>query len=635
MKRVLIGGAAALLLLALMPAPTYAQASITGVVRDSSGAVLPGVTVEAASPSLIEKVRTAVTDGSGTYRITELRPGAYTVTFTLPGFNTVKRDGINLTGAFTASVDAEMRVGALEETITVTGEAPIVDVQSSTRQRVMDADAISTLPTGRNMFELGVLIPGVSMVSQGGTLANHNVGGALGPETRALGAHGGRTEDQRFMMNGVSLSSMIGGGWGGGAIPNATGLQEMVFDTAAVIGRTGDRRRAHQLHRARRRQPVSTGRSSAASRTTRSRRPTSATICWRAIRRSSTPAASTRTGTSIPASAVRIKRDKLWFFASGRYQGAYLFAPGMFYNQNANNPAQLGLRPRSRASRRRSRKSGRTRSCVCRGRPSQKNKIGFTYTQQDFCACHDAITRHGRARSGQRPPVPHAARGAARLDLAGHQPDPDRGERHPPRRALGQHAPADQGPRPRSADDRRGRTGRRHSGHCAIAAQPERTADARRHLQQLVEQQLPLALPRVVHHRLARVQGRRERRASATTTTRPTSRTRCRTASTTACRTRSRCARCRTRVKNHVDHDFGHLRAGQVDDRPADALGRHPLRLPRQQLPRADARADVCHADPELHVPRAGQPELPRHHAEEPGGRTTCSATARRRSRSA
>ena len=184
MKRVLIRGTEALLLLALLPVSAFAQASITGVVRDSSGAVLPGVTVEAASPEIIEKVRTATTDGTGTYRITELRPGAYTVTFTLTGFNTVKREGINLTGAFTATVDAEMRVGALEETITVTGETPIVDVQSSTRQRVMDADAISTLPTGRNMFELGVLIPGVSMVSQGGTLANHNVGGAVGPDGR-------------------------------------------------------------------------------------------------------------------------------------------------------------------------------------------------------------------------------------------------------------------------------------------------------------------------------------------------------------------------------------------------------------------------------------------------------------------
>jgi hypothetical protein len=185
-------------LVALLPSVVQAQATIAGVVRDGSGAVLPGVTVEAASPALIEKVRLVTTDGTGQYRIVDLRPGAYTVTFTLPGFNTVKRDGVELTGNFTATVNVDMRLGAIEETITVTGEAPIVDVQSTTRQRVVDAEDITRFPTGRNMFELGILIPGVSMVSQGGTLANHNVGGAVGPETRALGAHGGRGEAGMF-----------------------------------------------------------------------------------------------------------------------------------------------------------------------------------------------------------------------------------------------------------------------------------------------------------------------------------------------------------------------------------------------------------------------------------------------------
>src|SRR5690348_16399029 len=111
---------------ALFPVAAYAQASITGTVKDASGAVLPGVTVEAASPALIEKVRTAVSDGSGQYRIENLRPGAYTVTFTLPGFSTVKREGIELTGTFVATVKADLRVGTLEETITVTGETPTV-----------------------------------------------------------------------------------------------------------------------------------------------------------------------------------------------------------------------------------------------------------------------------------------------------------------------------------------------------------------------------------------------------------------------------------------------------------------------------------------------------------------------------
>ena len=112
------------------PSAVFAQASIAGVVRDTSQAVLPGVTVEAASPALIEKVRAVVTDGTGQYRIVDLRPGTYTVTFTLVGFSTVKREGVQLTGSATFQVNAEMRVGALEETITVTGEAPVVDIQN-------------------------------------------------------------------------------------------------------------------------------------------------------------------------------------------------------------------------------------------------------------------------------------------------------------------------------------------------------------------------------------------------------------------------------------------------------------------------------------------------------------------------
>src|SRR2546428_8614352 len=118
-----VAGCIALVVLLLAPIDVWAQVggSIAGVVRDTSGAVLPGVTVEASSPALIEKVRSVTTDDQGQYKIVELRPGTYTVTFTLPGFNTVKREGIALTSGFTATVDAEMRVGAVEETVTVTG----------------------------------------------------------------------------------------------------------------------------------------------------------------------------------------------------------------------------------------------------------------------------------------------------------------------------------------------------------------------------------------------------------------------------------------------------------------------------------------------------------------------------------
>src|SRR6188474_2087481 len=117
-----------------IPAAARAQSSITGVVRDTSGAVLPGVTVEAASDVLIEKVRSVVTDGSGQYRIVDLRPGVYTVTFTLPGFSLFKREGLELTTGFTATVNGDMKVGSLEETVTVTGATPVVDVQNVRQQ---------------------------------------------------------------------------------------------------------------------------------------------------------------------------------------------------------------------------------------------------------------------------------------------------------------------------------------------------------------------------------------------------------------------------------------------------------------------------------------------------------------------
>src|SRR4029450_3864122 len=91
-------------------------------------------TVEASSPALIERSRVAVTDGSGQYRIIDLRPGTYSLTFTLGCFSTVKRDNIELAGTQVATIPIEMRVGTVSETITVTGETPVVDVQSARRQ---------------------------------------------------------------------------------------------------------------------------------------------------------------------------------------------------------------------------------------------------------------------------------------------------------------------------------------------------------------------------------------------------------------------------------------------------------------------------------------------------------------------
>ena len=138
----------------LLPSLVWAQgastATITGVAKDSSGAVLPGVTVEASSPALIEKIRSTVTDDRGQYRLPELRPGLYTVTFTLPGFATFRRDGLELRTNFTAQIDAEMTVSQLQETITVTGATPLVDTQGATQQRTVSRELLDTVPTAKS-----------------------------------------------------------------------------------------------------------------------------------------------------------------------------------------------------------------------------------------------------------------------------------------------------------------------------------------------------------------------------------------------------------------------------------------------------------------------------------------------------
>src|SRR4030095_10231016 len=176
------------------------QATIAGGVSDTSGAVLPGVTVEASSPGLIEKSRSAVSDETGRYRITGLTPGTYTITFTLQGFNTIRREGIVLTGSLTAAIDVEMRVGSLEETVTVIGESPIVDVQSIKQQRVIDDEAIHSIPGQRSYHNLVVLVPGLSV----GNI--QNVGGINGPAPLNVGGHGGANSEGRFNVDGLGVN---------------------------------------------------------------------------------------------------------------------------------------------------------------------------------------------------------------------------------------------------------------------------------------------------------------------------------------------------------------------------------------------------------------------------------------------
>jgi hypothetical protein len=187
----------------LLPTLAFAQAQIVGAVRDESGGVLPGVTVEAASPAIIEKVRTAVTDDQGRYRIDGLRPGIYRLTFSLTGFSTVAREGIDVPSEVAVTVNADMKVGALEETITVSGETPQIDVQQASRTQVITRDIIDTLPVSRNVMSIGVLSPGV----RPGT---PDVGGSRMTEQVSLRAHGLGGNDAEQLVEGMSIQSLEG-----------------------------------------------------------------------------------------------------------------------------------------------------------------------------------------------------------------------------------------------------------------------------------------------------------------------------------------------------------------------------------------------------------------------------------------
>src|SRR5258705_5349274 len=243
----------------LLPSTAFAQAAITGVVKDNSGGVLPGVRVEAASPALIERVRSVVTDATGQYRIVDLRPGAYAVTFELPGFSIVRREGIELSGNFVASVNADLRVGALEETITVTGETPIVDVQSARTQQIIGRDIISAIPSSRNALGLQNLIPGMSATGGVGIIGNSNTdSGGIGGSMQGVAAsiHGGRAADSRIYADGINMG-WAGGNGGGGNKPQGAPAQEVGVtllggvpdgETSGVVVHVIPREGAHNLN---------------------------------------------------------------------------------------------------------------------------------------------------------------------------------------------------------------------------------------------------------------------------------------------------------------------------------------------------------------------------------------------------
>ena len=301
--------------------------SIAGVVRDTSGAVLPGVTVEAASPALIEKARTVVTDGQGQYKVIDLRPGVYSVTFTLSGFSTLRREGIELTTGFTANVNADLRVGAVEETVTVTGESPIVDTQNVVRLATVSREVMDVLPTDRNFVSFAAMTPSVLV-----TGVRQNVGGSI-PETGMnLVVHGSRPGDSLIMVEGMPIIN--GGGTGGlmyGNYLNNSLAQEITFQTDS---HNAEFERATVYSNFIPKEGTNVFRGSFTSRY--------AGKSWQSSNLDSSQIAQgLRSGNQIdriwdvnPAAGGPIVEDRLWVYASYRHWGTYNTVAGSFRDRD-------------------------------------------------------------------------------------------------------------------------------------------------------------------------------------------------------------------------------------------------------------------------------------------------------------
>jgi carboxypeptidase family protein len=382
MRRFLRLSALAAALVGMVPALTYAQASITGVVRDTSGAVLPGVTVEAASPALIEKVRTAVTDGTGRFRIENLRPGLYEVTFQLPGFSTVRRSGIELIGTAASTVNADLRVGAVEETITVTGETPVVDVQSTARQTVIDEDAINSLPSSRVANVLVRVLPSVSTDVQ-------DMGGLEGDGVARGDVVVRGNADARAVSGGVGLHGASGMSGATSTVSNIAAYTEMTVDAGGssaehveggviinLIPRDGGNTFSGQLY---------------ADFANSAMQGDNFT---QELRDAGLAAPNTLKQVSEfnPSFGGPIKRDRIWFYWAARHMTAYQQVP-VFYNKNAGDATKWNYEPDvARGPATNENRMWDFSNIRTTWQINPKNKLAVTYDASDICDCPRGLT---------------------------------------------------------------------------------------------------------------------------------------------------------------------------------------------------------------------------------------------------
>jgi hypothetical protein len=327
--RAMIKTTAVLACSVLLPTAAFAQASIAGSVTDPSRAVLPGVTVEAASPVLIEKARTAVTDGTGQYRIEDLRPGSYTVTFTLSGFRTLRREDVQLRGTLIVGLDVQLEVGALEETVTVTGENPIVDVRSTRREMTLENSVLKSIPSIRSYSALTTLVPGVQT-------DRNNV--ATGPNIAIFPIHGGLSLEPRLLVDGLNVGLIHPGYYipdiGNAAEVSITtsgglGEQETAGLTMNVVPKTGGNTVSGAFFFSGLTEGMQSGNFTEELR----------------ARGLVAPTPLSKVYEINPSVGGPIVRDRVWYFVNARTQGQTQNTPNLFYNKNAGDPTKWTYEP--------------------------------------------------------------------------------------------------------------------------------------------------------------------------------------------------------------------------------------------------------------------------------------------------
>jgi len=312
----------------LLSSPAFAQGTLAGTVRDQSGAVLPGVTVEASSPALIEKVRTGVTDGTGQYRITGLSPGVYSLTYMLPGFNIVKRDGIELSGTATLTIPVDMRVGTVEETITVMGETPVVDVQNTQRETVLSSEVVQTIPGNRSVGTLLNAVPGLT-VNDGALAAS--------PTMTFFAARGGPINEGRMAINGMTIAAPFNGGGVSTYILDSINVEEVVVSVAGGLGESDIGGPMMNLV------PRAGGNQFRGSAFINNAgdwsRGNNLNGELRAVGLAETPGIINSYDSSVSYGGP-IKRNRLWFFGSYRILETAAAVPGIVYNANSYNASR-------------------------------------------------------------------------------------------------------------------------------------------------------------------------------------------------------------------------------------------------------------------------------------------------------